>query len=178
MLGLLFNQRAYELTPVTYSRQINTEAYAVMVRMNRFVLVRCGGGIPMQSLLASQRVPVVTDSRQALDSFKGYALSVGLLVEGYHSADEPPEQAEYLAPSSFMVLARDLDIFCSVLQDLDQYRKGTTQKLHTVLTLGPHLQATQNLGAFAELFTEKTQQAELQPFRSHVRGIKGARVRG
>ncbi|KAF2649642.1 hypothetical protein K491DRAFT_762265 [Lophiostoma macrostomum CBS 122681] len=130
-------------------RQIHAEAYSVMVRTNRFVLIRSSGGIPVQALLASICIPIVTDNPQALESFKG-----------------------------FMMLARDLNLFCTVLRDLDQYNQGVSQRLHIILTLGPNMQTSQDAGAFADFYTAKTQEGLLHPFRSHVRGIKGARVRG
>lgn len=160
------------------SRQIHREAYDTMVKTNRFVRLISLGGVPLKSLLNHLRVPVVAKDSVST-SFKGYVLSVSLtapnfismvLKQGHHNIE----------PFSLMVLSRDLDILCDVLMDGDVYVPGFGMEISVKITVAPQatLESSLYKDPLSPFFSEVTQQALLQPFRSRLRGFKKTKVGG
>ncbi|PVH92005.1 hypothetical protein DM02DRAFT_605897 [Periconia macrospinosa] len=149
------------------NRQIHLEAYDIMVKTNCFLRIELGSGIPNMLRLP---VPVVCTNEVAIDRFKGYAASIRLNVGEFGNSTEI---ALRWPPESYMLLARDLDMFCQALSDVDFYREGVTRNLEMAITIGPYEQSPP-----ADFYTDKIQQYLLQPFRKQLRALKGVTIQG
>lgn len=158
------------LADVFLRRQIHDEAYNTMVKTNSFVCIKSGSGIPIEMTMLGLRIPVVSTDRVAIDRFKGYAISIQMTVGEFGDAAEIEQD---WPPGDYMLLARDLDLFCQALTDVDLFREGVTKNLEMTITIGPSERSPP-----ADFYTDKTQKYLLQPFRRRIRALKGITVQG
>lgn len=158
------------LTDTFLRRQIHAEAYDTMVKTNCFVCIESGSGIPTDMTMLGLRIPVVSTNKVAIDQFKGYAASIQMTVGEFGNSTEI---AQRWPPESYMLLARDLDLFCQALSDVDLYREGVTKNLEMTINIGSYERSPP-----VDFYTEKTQKYLLQPFRRRVRALKDVTVQG
>lgn len=174
------------------SRGIHREAYDVMVKRNKFVLVE-SQGIPILYLLRMRRMPMVTVDKAHVEHFKGYVLSISLF------SSTAPSLAGGKGPFSGMMLARDLGMLCECLVDGDLVMpRGFTEDLLITINVGPVVAATaaitaaaasqgeqqsagaayKDLASLEAYFTGKTQRELLQPFCYMLRGFPPVQLSG
>lgn len=158
------------------SSQIYREAYDVMVKENRFVLIQSMGGLPIAGLLNKLEIPVIGDDKTYISKFRGFVLAV------FFSTDRPIQNVEatssLLNPCSIMILDGDLHIFCEGLLKGDNLMFGFSVSLRMSIVVGPGLicPPPHYEDSLVDFYTEKTQNSLLNPFREVPRGIKHVQV--
>ncbi|KAF2713857.1 hypothetical protein K504DRAFT_424837 [Pleomassaria siparia CBS 279.74] len=170
------------------SKQVHREAYDVMVKTNQFVHVRTVD-ISMSQLLVGSQVPIVTLDRAHAEQFQGYLMKIAMhaipggSVDDYEQGEEDLDFDDFdpdihaprvgLGPYfSFMILGRDWKPFCHMLSEADIYIDGFSTNVKILLTMNPWPEEIPNYKApIVDLFTLKTQEALLKPFRSQLRGF-------
>lgn len=153
------------------SKQVHREAYDVMVKTNQFFHVKTYG-IPLADLLLFSRLPIVTMDRAHAHQFEGYVLSIKITALGLEE-----DSTRSLPLYSFMVLGRDLNQFCRIIDEGDMYLERTGRPFSAGIAMQVKLNpAPQTLPPFKasieDFFSEKTQRLLLQPLRTHLRCIK------
>ena len=179
MNELAIAEHAIDTSILLASKQIHKEAYAAMVKTNRLVRVTTCGGFPLRLLLNHLRVPVVTEDEDSVDNFKGYVLSVSLTFPK-EVGDIYQETPFSIEPGSFMLLGRDMDVFCDILMDGDVNLPGFGMKVALKIAVAPGsiLVPSSYKEPISDFFSETTQQVLLQPFRKRLSGFKKVKVRG
>ncbi|KAF2250516.1 hypothetical protein BU26DRAFT_517348 [Trematosphaeria pertusa] len=159
------------------STQIHREAYDVMVKTNRFVLIESAGGLPIRSIMGGLRVPVITADRDCAQRFKGYVLAVSLSTKKPAWRDD---EAIPTGPCGLMILGRDVRLFCEAFTDGDNHMPGFSANLSLTITVGPAVAhpVPRYKNTLTDFFGETTQKTLLHPFRSRLRGHKGICVTG
>ncbi|KAF2494773.1 hypothetical protein BU16DRAFT_47669 [Lophium mytilinum] len=126
------------------SKQVYHEAYDVMLKENLFVRITYNGTQVNPVVLIN--VPVITMDREHILAFKGYAMHHCMYV------DDASDSV-----SEFMVLHRDLDIFCDSLAKANFSKSFFTDKCEHVLNLFDRSSASHAL-------TTKFQERLLKPY--------------
>lgn len=162
--------------------EIHREAYDVMIKTNRFVLISSDSGVPLTMALASAAVPVVAENPKIVKRFKGNVLALFLKIHipNKSLAPQGPEYAHIMAPCTLLILHRDLDRFCQGLTDIDAYMRGFSEKLAMTMMVAPSLferPVPRFRPMLQDFFTEKTQQTLLAPLRT-LRGFKNVKACG
>jgi hypothetical protein len=149
-----------------------------MIKTNRFIRVLSRGGLPLRALLNHLRVPILAEDRTTI-LFPGYVLSV-LLECPEWNGDAIQHTSVDTEPCSFMLLGRDMDIFCDAMMDGDVYMPGFGTKIaiEIVVGLDSSLRSVPRRDPMTGFFSDATQQRLLLPFRNRLRGFKKAKVRG
>jgi hypothetical protein len=164
-------------------KQVHREAYDVMVKTNQFVHVEAND-IHLADLLCNSQLPIVTMDREKANQFGGYVLSVKLTGPAY--------RREYYADRetyggagpyfSFMILGQHLDRFSRAIDEGDLYWPlGETQFSDGVpidIVVHPTPPSLPSYKAPLDDFIARTQRSLLQPFRTHIRGVKYATITG
>lgn len=148
-----------------------------MVKTHRFVRVNTSWGSYIRLPLKKRGVTIVTEDKERIDHFQGYVLSVSItspkevkpMFQNFPFYPNPS-----LEPSSFMLLGRDMDVFCDVLMDSNKRVLNFGAKISLKIAVAPGEIAV----SATEFFTEKTQETLLKPFRHHLRGFTRTKVRG
>ncbi|GAP91504.2 putative tetratricopeptide-like helical protein [Rosellinia necatrix] len=155
------------------NHQIYRHAVDVLVKRNQFVrlVVR---GLHVDSVLMPRQVPVVAQGAATVDAFKGYVMS--------HLIELPDDESFV---HHFMILGRDLDLFCEALAGCGMARFGA-HSMHRVTIHNPfadtptpnYLDVT-NQASYAP-FVKRAAPLErlLRPYRKHLRGFPWFEVVG
>ncbi|KAI4693656.1 uncharacterized protein J4E84_002230 [Alternaria hordeiaustralica] len=147
------------------SRQVYLEAYDVMVKANRFVVVRAFPPIPVMDIIRQSVVTVITYNDLHISQFKGHILSVTLSMPA--PSHEPP--------MSVMLLARDLPSFCEKINRCT-LNNTLIVDVDVAPLLGEHTSLHKD--SFDAFVSEEIQLSLLAPFKTHMRGLKNVRVHG
>ena len=147
------------------SRQVYLEAYDVMVKANRFVVVRAFPPIPVMDIIRQSVVTVITHNDLHISQFKGHILSVTLSMPA--PSHEPP--------MSVMLLARDLPSFCEKINRCT-LNNTLIVDVDVAPLLGEHTSLHKD--SFDAFVSEEIQLSLLAPFKTHMRGLKNVRVHG
>lgn len=182
-----------ETTILCTSKQVHREAYDVMVKTNQFMHVRTTD-ISMSELLVGSQVPIVTLDRAHAEQFQGYVLRIDLsaIPGGWVDEYDPEDvdmETEGFDPDihgrpaghgphfSFMILGRDWDAFCHMLSEADIYVDSFSSNVKITLFLEPwFLSIPEYKAPITDLFTTKTQEAFLKPFRAQLRGFSQVEI--
>ncbi len=137
------------------------------------------GGLPLRLLLNHLRVPVVTEDEERVNNFKGYVLSVSLTYPR-EIGDMYRDTPFSIEPCSLMFLGREMDVFCDILMDWYTTLPGFGNDIRMKIAVAPGSILTRSSykSPMSDFFSEATQRALLQPFRSRLRGFKRTKVRG
>ncbi|KAF9700437.1 hypothetical protein EKO04_001964 [Ascochyta lentis] len=175
MNALSIAEHAIDTSILLTSKQIHREAYDIMVKTNRFVRLTTSSGLPIRLLLNHLRVPVVTDNKESVEGFQGYVLSVSLTAS--KDLQQRPVSTDNC---DFMLLSRDMDVFCDTLADGDVHipRFGLKVAIKIAVAPGREQSTPAYKDPISDFFSEKTQKVLLQPFRTRLRGFKKVKVRG
>ncbi|KAF1961282.1 hypothetical protein CC80DRAFT_577609 [Byssothecium circinans] len=159
------------------SSQVHREAYAIMVKTNRFVQVKSRGGLPLRGILNMLRTPVVADGSHS-EQFKGYTLAVTVATKKPVKLNAKSKWS--LEPCTLMILARDLTRMCDTLTDADMIVKDFCTNLVLSMKMAPVLSEPRSRykDSLTPFFTDETQEGLLQPFREKLRGVKNVRING
>jgi hypothetical protein len=103
------------------SSQLYREAYNVMVKSNRFVLVESTSDLPFFAILRTAFVPLVTMNQSCAFQFEGYTMKVTLSSKCV-SKNKWNLGFLTVGPSTAMMLARDLDLVCKGIMQADSER--------------------------------------------------------
>jgi hypothetical protein len=157
------------------SKQVYREAYDVMLKGNRFILVRSESHLPARALMHSHQVPIVTALQPSVRHFEGYLLDVVLSskVDFAHMTTHLP-QHDLCAPCSIMILAKDLEPFFRSLECGDEHFEGFSAAVSRTITVGLslHLARPTFEAPLHGFLNEATVEGLLLPFRTHIRGFK------
>ncbi|KAF2871153.1 hypothetical protein BDV95DRAFT_521672 [Massariosphaeria phaeospora] len=161
------------------SKTVYREAYDVMLKTNRFVKVTSVQGLPMQLVLNTLRVPIVTSHGSVVNRFKDYVLAIHLDTARTSAIPDDLESTR-LDPCTLMILHRDLGKLCLALADGDAFTRGFTKNLHVSITVAPVLAGppTKHAASLEDFFSEATQKALLAPFKARLRGYKNVEING
>jgi hypothetical protein len=163
------------------SKQGYSEAYDVMLKRNRFILVRSETHLPTRALMHSRHIPIpmVMALENSVNDFKGYLLDVLLSskVDLRQRTMHLP-QHHLCAPCSIMILAKDLEPFCQSLECGDEQIEGFTSAVSITITVGPSLQTARPTfeASLNEFLNDATVGGLLLPFRTHIRGFKNVTI--
>ncbi|KAI4948369.1 hypothetical protein J4E91_005791 [Alternaria rosae] len=147
------------------NRRVHLEAYDVMVKSNRFVVVRASPPSPLMEILQEGDVTVITLNDLHISQFKGHMLSVTLSMST--SSHEPP--------MIVMLLARDMQLLCENIN-----RSGFDTSLIIDVDVAPVLGEPTPVykDTFDAFVSEEMQLSLLTPFRTCMRGFKNVHVHG
>lgn len=157
------------------NHQIYSEAKDAMLRGNQFIRIRGRGtrgvAATTQMIIRSRQIPILATTPGFRDSFKGFVMTY--LID-WGKDKIPPDVANPVGALQeddveFVILHRDLDVFCETLASLglSTYEKFDEDSLHIVEIHNPFH------GTLSPDFMSETNQERLlQPFCDHFRGFK------
>ncbi|KAF2649641.1 hypothetical protein K491DRAFT_668576 [Lophiostoma macrostomum CBS 122681] len=154
------------------NKQIYHEGFEVMVKTNRFVLIEFEDVIPLQPILTNLYTPIVTVDSKAIDRVKGVVLVVH--ISGDTQAQSRDDST---APTRILILARDLEIFCSDLADFGLHCEDLV-RWDLSLILGSSMRPSSGPDPLTNFYTSKVQRELLEPFLTFVRGFKNVHIHG
>jgi hypothetical protein len=102
-----------DATILRTNKQVYREAYAVMVKTNRFIHVIATGSVPFQTLLRSSHVPIVTLNEIHASQFRGYVMRLTL------SSDSSLTPEGLAGSGTIMIRARHLYLLCMMIMRAD-----------------------------------------------------------
>lgn len=187
MFAFMPDRHTIDTAILRTSTSIYQEAYDVMVKTNRFVRITSSGGVPVQMLILSGPVPVVTSCARAVRAFNGYALSWDLrpLEEILHGPDHESsnhiEHAKCPEPLQVMIQYRYLSRFCRALADGELHIPDLKEAMQMSIQIGPVVaeQSRKRYAVFFDtFFSVITQKALLAPVLETCRGYKNVRIYG
>ncbi|OCK76671.1 hypothetical protein K432DRAFT_385248 [Lepidopterella palustris CBS 459.81] len=135
------------------SKQVYKEANDVMLKTNLFIRITSNGVDSFSHFLLYNRIPILTLDREHTNAFKGCVL--------HHTISCPGQFDPFF---DFMILCRDLDMFCQCLGEVKRYWwgfygfNGKSTVRQTITLLNPFDSPT---------YTEKLQDSLLAPYRTH-----------
>ncbi|KAK7749238.1 hypothetical protein SLS62_008317 [Diatrype stigma] len=162
------------------SKIVYREAYDIIVKTNRFVCVTLPRFTDFHYLVDGWRIPIVTTNDVCIRQFRGYVLSITIPTEFAPATFSIPSAAPQAKPFRFIVLFRDLHLFCGRLASRRVYLGSPEARIEMTVTVAPMLtepHITPRYDHFEGFFSEKTQQDLLQPLR-RIRGLEAVEVRG
>ena len=165
-------KHSIDTTILLTNSQIHREAYDVMLKRNRFTLVRSTSKFPLHTILANQRVPVVTANARCISHFKGYLLELRLSAKK-HIGDSPHLKRA-------MILACDLEVFCRGMISAGIRYKGFSEVVIAHFYMAPTLdhKCPRYQDSLHEFISEKIQKALFEPFTTSLYGFKNVKVIG
>lgn len=172
-------EHAIETSILRTSKGIYHEAYDVMVKTNRFVKITSEKGLPVKPALCGQMLPMVTDKKDVVERFKGYALHVHL---GFKNPSRAKSRNEsWYNPVSAMILHRELGKFCLGVNDGDAHSPGFSESLKISITMAPVVDAARGnklMPSFDDFFSQKMQETLFAPLKTHLYGRRAVEVKG
>jgi hypothetical protein len=164
------------------SCQVHREAYDVMVKTNRPVLLRSRGQIPLWQILAAANIAVVAAHEGYVAQFQGYVLDITLAHKPNQPGSVDTSELGLMAPLSVMILARDLDKLIQSLMEVETFIPNFGISTLCTAHLAPNLRMSESLPRYKDtisaFFSEQTQEALLLPFSKHMRGFKNFAING
>jgi hypothetical protein len=151
------------------SRRVHREAYDVMVKVHRFIVVRTATALPLTMVIKNSVVTVIALDEQLTSQVRSPVLVV-ILSESAPS----PEWADW-SSMSVMLLPRDFPSFCETF-DRGGFDRTTTIDVKVASLLDEP--ATPYKDTFDAFISEETQRSLLAPFANYLRGFKDIRVHG
>lgn len=157
------------------NHQVYSEAKDAMLRGNQFIRIRGRGmhGVAAftQMVVRSRQIPILATTPGFRDSFKGFAMTY--LID-WGKDKIPPDAANPVGAlqeddMEFVILRRDLDIFCETLASLglSTYENFDQDSLHIVEIHNPFHDTPS-----PDFMSETNQERLLQPFCDHFQGFK------
>lgn len=165
----------FETQILRVNHQIYSEAKDVMLRGNQFIRIRGRGthgvGAYAQMIIRSRQIPILATTPSFQDSFNGIVMTY---IIDWAKDKIPPDVANpvgalQIDDVEFVILRRDLDVFCETLALLAllTYEGFDEESLHIVEIHNPFH------GTLSPDFMSETNQERLlQPFCDHLQGFK------
>ena len=164
------------------NKQVHREAYAIMVKTNRFIHCKFYGTLPMDEMMETSTRRIICHHRNPVEAFKGYTMSVSVVPEGL--AWFEPEEHHLVAKANTMamhcmILGEDCWGLLHTLSNLHMPNLG--KALDISIAVAPYLKGKLPMvrGALKPFFNEPgTQENLLTPFRKKLRGIESIKITG
>ncbi|CAN9098827.1 unnamed protein product [Alternaria alternata] len=177
------------LQPEHFTRQQASvlEGYNVMIKVNRFVLVTCNGGLYFSHMLMQNDVPFLaidhgfgaSSSDPATRDFRGHAIHVTIGNSKYDCQwDIPP--SESLWPCNIIMLFRDLELLCQAIMRGDDLLEDHMDVVLISIELGPAaiVPPYQTEAPTTYFSSTKVQKELLEPFRRRIRDVPNVDISG
>ncbi|KAF1844857.1 uncharacterized protein K460DRAFT_286700 [Cucurbitaria berberidis CBS 394.84] len=181
MFSLALIRHSIDSALLRTSTEIYHEAYAVLIKTNRFVKITVERGVPLRLLIKGLGVRVITENKALVERFKGYVLAVHLGRKTPSQVPEDHESAPLLKACNLMILHRDMEKFCEALTDGDAHTPGFSECIQISITVAPVLNEMPReryTPSLEEFFSEKTQETLVAPFRKILRGYNAVTLNG
>ncbi|KAL1599883.1 hypothetical protein SLS60_007688 [Paraconiothyrium brasiliense] len=164
------------------NKQIYHEAYAIMVKINRFIHVKFFGGLPLDHMLETSTRRVICHRPDAVEAFKGFTMAVSVTPEGL--AWFKPEDHFLVAKANkaamhCMILGEDCAGLVRTLSNVHMPNLGKT--LDISVAVAPYLddRSLMEKESLQPFFNEEgTQENLLAPFREKLRGVENIKITG
>lgn len=163
------------------NKQIHRKAYDLMVKTNRFIHVKQYGATPILELLANFTRRIISCHGREIEHFKGCVLEVSTVGEGrgWYSPEEYDLFVEANKhPLHAMILGKDVEGLIQTLTNLHMPALNRTLAISLTLALNVEKLLPSFKKSLTELFSEKTQETILLPFRNKLRGVKRIQIAG
>lgn len=185
--GRYEHPRALQPENLRVNKQVYSEGYNVMIKVNRFVLVTCNGGLHSSHILMQNDVPFLaigygpgtSPSDPATRDFRGYAIHVTI-------GNNKDDWQRYLAPSQFVMpcniimLFRDLELICQAIMRGDDLLEDDIDVVLISIELGPAaiVPPYQTEAPTTYFSSTKVQKELLEPFRRRIRDVSNVDISG
>ncbi|KAF1972850.1 hypothetical protein BU23DRAFT_144373 [Bimuria novae-zelandiae CBS 107.79] len=164
------------------NKQLHREAYAIMVKTNRFIHCKFYGRLPFEQMLEANTQRIICHHTDQVTAFTGYTMSVSVAPEGlawFH-----PEMHQFVARDNTMavhcmILGEDCAGLTTTLSDLHMPNHAKT--LDVTVAVAPYLEGRMLMERepLDPFFNEcGTQEDLLAPFRKKLRGMQNFKITG
>jgi hypothetical protein len=168
------------------NKQMYSEGYNVMIKVNRFVLVTCTGGLYFAHMLMQNDVPFlaigygpgISSSDPATRDFRGHAIHVTI---GNSKDDWQRDLApsQFVLPCNIIMLFRDLELLCQAIMRGDDLLEDHMKVVLISIELGPAaIVPPYQTEAPTTYFSSTKVQELLEPFRRRIRDMPRVDIGG
>ncbi len=171
------NKQDINTSILLVNSQVHREAYDVMVKTNRFVLLRANKNFPLHTILMFQQLPIVTLDKAHISQFKGYVLELRLTTSTIFEKG-PNHRGPNLLRA--MICAESLGSFVEGMKGATTNFIGFSTVINLGIRMAPILDhvSPRYQDSLADFFSETTQSLLLEPFKAKLRGYKNVTIRG
>ena len=167
---------AIETAILRTSKKVYREAYDVMIKTNKFIVVKAEGMNMLAYLLASTKFPILKCTPKHIAEFNGAALSVRMVYD--RSIMTTGLKKRVITYRSFMFPSSGLMRFCEALSQSDVILDPDfPRSVEISVTVGPGLSKASKGMGFAD-FLLVNEDTLLSSFRQYLRGFRSVRADG
>ncbi|CAN9124424.1 unnamed protein product [Alternaria sp. RS040] len=169
------------------NKQMYSEGYNVMIKVNRFVLVTSNGYLYFSHMLKQNDVPFLaidhgygaSSSDPATRDFRGHAIHVTIGNSKYDCEEDLPP-SHFLWPYHIIMLFRDLELLCQAIMRGDDLLEDHMDvvlisiELESAAIVPPY----QTEAPTTYFSSTKVQKELLEPFRRRIRDVPNVDISG